>query len=104
MVVFTLGLRSLGITDIDIPTLMPWKVGHPRWLRGKEPACQCRRCWFDSLGWENPLEKGMATHSCILAWRIPCTEKPGGLHSAQGCKESDMTERLTLQRDSDYFH
>ena len=32
-----------------------------------------------SLGWEDPLEKGMATHSSILAWRIPGTEKPGGL-------------------------
>ena len=32
-----------------------------------------------SLGWEDPLEKGMATHSSILAWRIPCTEEPGGL-------------------------
>ena len=34
-----------------------------------------------SLGWEDPLEKGMATHSSILAWRIPRTEEPGGLHS-----------------------
>ena len=32
-----------------------------------------------SLGWEDPLEKGMATHSSILAWRIPWTEEPGGL-------------------------
>ena len=32
-----------------------------------------------SLGWEDPLEKGMATHSSIVAWRIPWTEKPGGL-------------------------
>ena len=32
-----------------------------------------------SLGWEDPLEKGMATHSSILAWRIPRTEEPGGL-------------------------
>ena len=32
-----------------------------------------------SLGWEDPLEKGMATHSCILAWRMPWTEEPGGL-------------------------
>ena len=31
------------------------------------------------LGWEDPLEKGMATHSSILAWRIPWTEEPGGL-------------------------
>ena len=34
-----------------------------------------------SLGWEDPLEKEMATHSSILAWRIPWTEKPGGLQS-----------------------
>ena len=34
-----------------------------------------------SLGWENPLEKGIATHSSILAWRIPWTEEPGGLQS-----------------------
>ena len=34
-----------------------------------------------SLGGEDPLEEGMATHSSILAWRIPWTEKPGGLHS-----------------------
>ena len=34
-----------------------------------------------SLGWEDPLEEGMATHSSILAWRIPWTEQPGGLQS-----------------------
>ena len=34
-----------------------------------------------SLGWEDPLEKGMATHSSILAWRTPRTEEPGGLQS-----------------------
>ena len=33
-----------------------------------------------SLGQEDPLEEGMATHSSILVWRIPCTEEPGGLH------------------------
>ena len=34
-----------------------------------------------SLDWEDPLEKGVGTHSSILAWRIPCTEEPGGLQS-----------------------
>ena len=34
-----------------------------------------------SLGWEDPLEEGMATNSSVLAWRIPWTEKPGGLQS-----------------------
>ena len=37
--------------------------------------------WVQSLGPEDPLEKGTATHSNILAWRIPWTEKPGGLQS-----------------------
>ena len=47
-----------------------------------------------SLGREDPLEKEMATHSSILAWRIPWTEEPAGLYSPQGCKELDTTERL----------
>ena len=34
-----------------------------------------------TLGWEDPLEDGMATHSSVLAWRIPCTEEPGGRQS-----------------------
>ena len=37
--------------------------------------------WVRSLGWEDPLKKGMATHSIILAWRTPWTGEPGGLHS-----------------------
>ena len=40
-----------------------------------------RMTWIRSLGWEDPLEKGMATHSSILAWRIPWTEEPGRLQS-----------------------
>ena len=46
-----------------------------------------------SLGWKDPLEEEMATHSSILAWRIPRTEELGGLQST-GRKESDMTEQL----------
>ena len=45
---------------------------------GKEPTCNAGD-WVQSLGWEDPLEKGVATHSSILAWRIPKTEEPGGL-------------------------
>ena len=37
--------------------------------------------WVRSLGWEDPLEEGMTTHSSILAWRIPWTEEPGGIQS-----------------------
>ena len=52
----------------------------PRWLSGKESACQCRRQVL-SLGWEDPLEKEKATHSSILSWRIPWTEEPSSLQS-----------------------
>ena len=48
-----------------------------------------RETWVRSLGWEDPLEKGKATHSSILAWRIPWT---------RGCKESDITEQLSLSQ------
>ena len=43
-----------------------------------QPAMQ--EMWVLSLGWEEPLEKKMATHSIILAWEIPWTEEPGRLH------------------------
>ena len=47
--------------------------------------------WVRSLAWEDPLEKGTATHSSILAWRIPWT-----VYTPWGHKESDTTERLSL--------
>ena len=50
---------------------------------------------YQFLGQEGSLEKGMATHSSILAWRIPWREEPGGLQSMES-QESDMTEQLTL--------
>ena len=43
------------------------------------PAMQ--ETWIRSLGWEDPLEKGVATHFSILAWKIPRTEEPGGPQS-----------------------
>ena len=48
----------------------------------------------ETLDQEDPLEKGMATHPSILAWRIPWTEESGGLQP-MGHNELDMTERLT---------
>ena len=42
--------------------------------------------WVQSLGWEDPLEKEMATHSSILAWRIPWGEAPGGRHTVHRVK------------------
>ena len=49
-------------------------MGFPGGASGKEP-------WVQSLGQEDPLQKAMATHSSVLAWRIPWTEDPGGLQS-----------------------
>ena len=43
-----------------------------------------KEMWVQSLGQEYPLEKKIATHSSILAWEIPWTEEPGGLHTAHG--------------------
>ena len=54
----------------------------------KNPSA-IQETWVRSLDWEDPLEKGEATHSSILAWRI-------GLYSPWGCKESDTTEKLLL--------
>ena len=46
------------------------------------PAMQEKQeTWVPSLGWEDPLEEGVATHSSVLAWRIPWTEEPGRLQS-----------------------
>ena len=57
---------------MDWATLVAQMVKNP-------PAMQ--ETWVQSLGWEDPLEKGMATHSSILAWRIPWTEEHGWLQS-----------------------
>ena len=54
------------------------------------PAMQ--ETWVRSLGWEDPLEEGMATHSGILAWRIPHGQRSLADYSLWSCKESDMTE------------
>ena len=58
-------------------------MGLPSWLSAKETACSAEDAGdlVRLLGWDDPLEEGMATHSSILAWRIPGTEEPGGLRS-----------------------
>ena len=54
------------------------------------------KMWVQILGQEEPLEKEMALHSSILAWKTPWTEEAGGLQS-MGSQESDMTEGLSMQ-------
>ena len=54
-----------------------------------------KETWVRSLGWKDPLEKEMATHSRILAWRIPWIKEPDGLSNPWGRKEPLTTEPLT---------
>ena len=63
-------------------------IGYPLWYFWASLVAQLVKnlpvmseTWVQSLGWEDSLEKGKATHSSILAWRIPWTEEPGGLQS-----------------------
>ena len=72
------------------------------WLRASLVAQGLKRLsptletWVRSLGWEDPLEKEMVTHSSILAWRIPWTEKPGRLQSTGSQRVGhDWTTSLT---------
>ena len=67
---------------------------------GNQPAMW--ETYVRFLGWEDPLEEGMATHSSILAWIIPWTEEPGGVQS-MGSQESDRTERLSTVPNIMYF-
>ena len=56
---------------------------------------ETQETWVPSLAWKDPLEEGMATHSSILAWRIPARTEEPGLQST-GSQRVDTTERLTL--------
>ena len=73
----------------------------PPWHHGKEPACrlpmqETQETWVQSLGQEDPLEEGMATHLSILAWRIPWTEEPH--RTLRGRRESDTTKHTQRWR------
>ena len=64
----------LGIGSHLLPRCrLPW------WLSGKRIFLPVWEMWVQSLDWEDPLEKEIATHSSILAWGIPSTEEPGSL-------------------------
>ena len=51
-----------------------------------------RETWVQSLGSEDPLEEGMATHSSVLAWRIPWTEEPGGLQYMELQSQTQLSD------------
>ena len=90
------GTRGNGFSPTSI-------TGFPGGASCKEPTCQepitpHRRqmwdMWVQSLGQEDPLEQEMATHSSILAWRIPRTEEPGGLQSMRLQRVATQPKRL----------
>ena len=81
--------NALGNETLPFPLPrdgFPWSLRLP-----VKNLSAVQKTWVQSLGQENPLEKGTATHSNVLAWRIPWTEEPGRLQSV-GSQESDMTE------------
>ena len=67
-------------------------MGFPGGSVVKKTHLPTQERWLGSLGREVPLEEEMATHSRILAWEIPGTERSLAGYSPWGCKESDMTE------------
>ena len=77
-------VKRLTLASLQVASLVVQLVTH-------QPATW--ETQVRSLGWEDPVEKEMATHSSTLTWKIPWVEEPG----LWGCKESDMTERLHLK-------
>ena len=82
-------LRTRAGTRTDQFLWLPW------WLRQKRIYPQCGRCRFNSWARKIPW-RWERKHLSITAWWSPCTEEPSGLYSSWGCKESEMTEWLTL--------
>ena len=76
----------------------PFVLSSPRVAQTVKNLPAMQETWDPSLGQEDPLEKGMAPHSSILAWRIPWTEEPGGLQSMTESQTrlSDITFLLSL--------
>ena len=92
-------ISSQVTPQMDVLTFF-WKVPwYPGGSDGKASACNVGELGSipglgKSLSCEDPLEKELATHSSILAWKIPWTEEPGGLQAMGVTKELDMTRQL----------
>ena len=82
------------IVDTRIPSIL---VSH-----GKESACSVGD-WVQPLGWKDPLEKGMATRSSILAWRIPWTEEPGRSPTVHRVAKSGKHTYLSQNHSTELF-
>ena len=100
------GLQSMGPQRARLDWVTKHRAfitGLPRWLSSKESAAK-QETWVQFLGWEDPLEKDLATHSSILAWKFPRTKEPGsgkshgqrsgGAPVRGKAKESGRTQKL----------
>ena len=88
--------RGTAIPNLDyLPRILPEKTRSLVVAQTVKKLPAMQETWVWSLSWEDPLEKGMATHSSILAWRMLWPEEPDGL-LFRGCKELDRTGHLTL--------
>ena len=74
-------MNSEQLTCRNIPSSQGLRVPQVALVVTRLPMQATQKTWIRSLGWDHPLEKGMATHSSILACRIPWTEESGGLQS-----------------------
>ena len=86
--------RSAG-EGISFPLQYSWASLVDQTVKNP-PAMQ--ETWVRSLGWEDPLEEGMATHSSILAWRITMDKRSMVGYSPWGSKEWDKTEQLSKKK------
>ena len=74
--------RSLSTHGVFLKkSALRWTYLVAQWVKNPPAMQEAQETHVQSLGWEDPLEKGMATHSSILAWEIPGTEEPGGPQS-----------------------
>ena len=73
--------RGLSILNITVCTRPSWGFPGGSVVQNPPAMQELQETWVWSLGWEDPLEKGMATQSSILVWRIPWTGEPGGVQS-----------------------
>ena len=68
---------------MGLPLQYSWASQVPQCVKNPPTMQEMQETWVQSLGWEDPLEEGMASHSSVLAWRIPWTEEPGRVQSME---------------------
>ena len=84
--------------------MVRWASQMAQWVKNLPVMRETQEIWVPSLGWEDPLEQEMATHSNILAWKIPWTEEPG-LHSKgpQRIRHDWVTKQVRQDRHPGYI-